>query len=148
MNDCGTIGDTLSGVNDMPSAGEYADGLARLNDNGQLFAVLRDAASEAARCAPQMYADEVALIATVAVTVELLLVGVLLWWAWRQDRLTGKWRRRLMAALPIAVLFGLVRLALAPSVVGAVWLAGVVVAWTFVARIPVTDPDPVEAGEQ
>lgn len=122
------------------------DALLELHERGELVPLLTEAFDEAVTVVREDYLPIYLAVTTVAVTVELLLVGALLWWAYRSDRLTAKWRRRLLAALPVAVLFGGVRLALSPSVLGGLWLAGVAAAWVLVvARVPaVDDPEPAD----
>lgn len=84
-------------------------------------------------------------VAMVAVTVELALVGAVLWWAWRSDRLTAVWMRRLRVGLAVSAVFGAVRFALFPTFVAALWLVGVVVALLLLnrptAQLPETDKE-------
>lgn len=122
------------------------DTLWELHQNGELLPLLGDAYQYAVDRVREDYLPLYTSIITAAITVELVLVGVLVWWAARSDRLTSKWRRRLLAALPVAVLFGAVRLMLDPSVLGGSWLAGVGVAWWLVfTRIPAQGPEAADA---
>lgn len=120
-------------------------GLLEAHHDGDLMPMLEDAYAQTLELLRTDYLPLYVTVATIAVTVELLIVAALMWGAYRSGRMTDKWRRRLLVALPVAVLFGGIRLLLNPSVLGGLWLAGVTAAWCLILTRPTREPETADA---